>query len=376
MKFSGSAVARVVTIVVILLLCTSCRTVPNKAWSNDADPMSVGSSSKRMVIEVDEAGPLFPNGRFEHVQRWLEDENIDRPLIVFVNGWHHNAQPDDENLSDFNEFLASIEGYGGKPVNGLYVGWRGDSFDTFMSWEPSDVLSIWDRKCASIRVGEGGLRHLVAYLRQRHAQRQVIIIGHSLGGSALFHAIKSDFASDVGNDFEYIMLNPAVASKELEPVLAIFRTAFAQAGSRGVLSTSMAVAAERGYRKLTVIQSMADSPVGLGYRIAFLATPVGFSKKLATHRAFLCGDGNQCAQPDNDPCTVTLDRGRFVIEATPPKGKTCTNVAANPVWVIRASSDVSDGHNDILDDSQANALADLIGRRIRRFGRTGSEAIN
>ncbi|KAG0923599.1 hypothetical protein G6F32_014219 [Rhizopus arrhizus] len=48
-----------------------------------------------MVIEIDDAGRFHWPGQFDRLQHWLAVEPAGLPVVVFINGWHHNASPTD-----------------------------------------------------------------------------------------------------------------------------------------------------------------------------------------------------------------------------------------------------------------------------------------
>src|SRR5688572_24595115 len=51
-------------------------------------------------------------------------------IITFVHGWHHRSKVCDNNLACFRRVLQALSEAGGKsgrPVFGVYVGWRGDN---------------------------------------------------------------------------------------------------------------------------------------------------------------------------------------------------------------------------------------------------------
>lgn len=353
---------------VALALLASCTTVPNRAWwqPHDVSPIDQQHQSMRMVVEIDEKGPIFYDAQFQRLKKWLENESSNMPVVLFVNGWHHNAQVSDSNLNDFNGFIGKVEDVAGAPVVGVYIGWRGDSLDTLFGWEPSDFFTIWGRKKASVNVGEQGLRQILDYLRE-FPNRQVFVVGHSLGGSALFHAVKRDLASEVNDGFEYIMLNPAVAEREFREVEQEFLQAQSARLTRSNedISTTAKLALERANRKITVMQALGDVPVRILYRIAFLNTPIGFDKKRITHRAYGCGDQDPCPTQQDPECTVVLADGKFIIETIRTEGGTCYENNLKPVWVISTADSVSASHGDILNSVQASALSDLLGVRIR-----------
>lgn len=363
---------RIAGLCLIVCCLSSCSSVPDVAYwpEHEARPLALPARSERMVIEINDAGGFHWPGQFNRLQRWLAAEPVDLPVVVFINGWHHNASPNDSNFTDFEEFLGKVEAKAGTPVRGLYVGWRGDSYDTPLAWEPSDFLTVWDRKNASVTVGENGLAQVVALLREQHPERAVYMIGHSFGGSALFHAIKDGLVQEQLDGFEYFMLNPAVAEREFDEVEQALVSAWAASPAfAGTVSTTAADAL-RQHRKVTVLQAQGDKAVGMGYRIAFRGTPIGFDRQRQTHRAWVCATADACPPPPLDACTATLADGRFVLRARTIPGQGCAPMQQRPVWVIAGADSVSADHNDILNSIQADALADLVAQRWRlRAGR-------
>lgn len=362
---------RIAGLCLIVCALTSCSSVPDVAYwpEHEAAHLDAPARSERMVIEINDDGRFHRPGQFDRLQRWLAAEPAQLPVVVFINGWHHNASPDDCNLIDFDRFLAAVEAKAGTPVRGLYVGWRGDSIDTPLAWEPSDFLTVWGRKNASVIVGEGGLAQVVAMLRAQHPDRTVYMIGHSFGGSALFHAIKGGLAQEQLHGFEYFMLNPAVAEGEFDAVEQALVAAWAASPAFTDLVSITATDALRQHRKVTVLQAQGDRAVGWGYRIAFRDTPIGFDRQRQTHRAWVCEAGNGCPPPAQDACTATLADGRFVLRAVSLPGQGCAPMQQRPVWVIAGADSVSADHNDILNSVQAEALADLLAQRWQQ--RTG-----
>ncbi|WP_158937434.1 hypothetical protein [Burkholderia sp. S171] len=127
----------------------------------------------------------------------------DLKVIVFVHGWKHSAQSDDDNVMKFRRLLeraASDELYQSakRQVIGIYVGWRGKPW---LVPDPGLDLSFWSRKDAASRVSTGSVRELFARLRSmqryfnlqalgehRRPAMRTLMIGHSFGGLILYAA--------------------------------------------------------------------------------------------------------------------------------------------------------------------------------------------
>ena len=81
-------------------------------------------------------------------------------VVVFIHGWHHNADPEDEHLNAFRRIVEAItvreweiENRAVRPVVGVYVGWNGDPIGTW-----SAIKRIW------------GIKHLSFWRRYRVAK--------------------------------------------------------------------------------------------------------------------------------------------------------------------------------------------------------------
>lgn len=371
-----------------------CVTYPDQAYWGVHDARQVGSRSQLMTIEISEKGHLFHPEQRERLRRWLGDESTREPIVVFVNGWHHDASEDDRNLRDFTGFLAKLErrldeaGVPVDSVDGLYVGWRGDEYDLRLPAQWLDFPTIWPRKRASTEVGRNGLKEIVALLQELQAQqsaRPLVIIGHSLGGSALFQAMRLNLSGPALDGSEYIMLNPAVSELEfdglrydLTQALAAQRSALIQlegSAADTAYSKRQLEFLDRSHRKLVVLQAQGDTAVGFLHRLAFKGTPIGFSQAKQTHTAEICGVGSPCPQTDwrgcqrTVPAKVAAGRAGFLITARGADDAECLKQTREPVWVIAGRDTVSRSHNDIFNDVQADALAALVTDSIERQAR-------
>ncbi|KKD57366.1 hypothetical protein VM57_08340 [Stenotrophomonas maltophilia] len=210
---------------------------------------------------------------------------------------------------------------------------------------------------------------MVALLREQHPERAVYMIGHSFGGSALFHAIKDGLVQEQLDGFEYFMLNPAVAEREFDEV------------EQALVSAWAASPAFAGTVSITAADACAsiegDGAAGAGRQGRRYGLPDcvqghahWIDRQRQTHRAWVCATADACPPPPLDACTATLADGRFVLRARTIPGQGCAPMQQRPVWVIAGADSVSADHNDILNSIQADALADLVAQRWRlRAGR-------
>ncbi|HEY9026013.1 MAG TPA: hypothetical protein VIP05_17075 [Burkholderiaceae bacterium] len=171
------------------------------------------------TIQVDDFGTLWDveaaRSALAEVDASWRQGNVF--VVVFVHGWHHGAGPRDDNLRDFEHKLlrrlrenldapgrrALREKLTGSPevkLIGLYVGWRGRSLPGWL-----DYLTLWGRKAAAERVGDGDVAEFIErlqrmYLRANAARRDpapgvanpfmgLATLGHSLGAQVLLKAV-------------------------------------------------------------------------------------------------------------------------------------------------------------------------------------------
>ena len=193
-------------------------------------------------VEFDDQGWFWDRRQLDAVTGMIRKEaglhgGDPRGLIVlsFVHGWKHNASHDDENvrmvrrilsqLSAAEEIEARKDGRPARGVVGVYGGWRGLS----ATLEPFKELSFWDRKSAAHQVGHGSLTELLVTLetiqqecnaRADVPRSELILLGHSFGGTAMYSALSQIVAERYVNTIErgkrlkplgdvIVLLNPA-----------------------------------------------------------------------------------------------------------------------------------------------------------------------
>lgn len=167
-----------------------------------------------------------PASQTDHLMKRLDkllgDDQQYLNIILYVHGWKHDAKDDDADVRRFRQILASattLESSKSKTprkVIGIYVGWRGKSWNL-----PNALinLSFWSRKSAALRVSHGAVQELFSRLRvvQRHYNSNVdspdcaapregrittsgcrvrtLMIGHSFGAWILYSAISGPLIS-------------------------------------------------------------------------------------------------------------------------------------------------------------------------------------
>lgn len=233
-------------------------------------------------------------------------------LVAFVHGWKDNAAYDNDGVVAFRDILQQLSDaeqvqtdHSPRKVVGVYVGWRGLSATV----EPFKELSFWERKDTAHKVGGYGAmtellvdleniqRDSLSSLPENAPPTELIIIGHSFGGAAVYSALSQIITQrfvdavqrgkrlkPVGD--QVILLNPAFEAlrhydlnqmalsikrypEDQRPVLSIFT-------SRGDWATHYAFPAGRFFS--TLFESNRDGE----QKIAGLET-VGWFKPFITH---------------------------------------------------------------------------------------------
>jgi hypothetical protein len=118
-------------------------------------------------------------------------------LLVFIHGWHHNADPNDGNLSGFRDLVAEVARESARPTMGVFVGWRGKILPGYLDYP----TTYWGRHTAAQRVG--GIRCTEALFRLSKEARKnlddvtVVLIGHSFGARVLETALGPSVAASL-----------------------------------------------------------------------------------------------------------------------------------------------------------------------------------
>ena len=151
--------------------------------------------------------------------------------IVFIHGWHHSSNSDDCNVNEFRAMLRRLnldlndvaKKVGSRArfrVNGIYVGWRGESLTVPLLRQ----ATIVDRLVTSEHVAKGAVRELFADLRNLQltdaetgtgpfpkGRVRTIVVGHSLGALIAFHSLSPGLINDLA------LSKPLPSSGKAEP---------------------------------------------------------------------------------------------------------------------------------------------------------------
>ncbi len=357
-------------------------------------------------VEIDDQGQLRDRRQMQAlVDKLYEMAGKDSLLInVFVHGWHHSAEPGDDNIENFKLSLAGLSKIERelktnrvkRKVVGVYVGWRGESIEV----PGINMLTFWDRKNTAHDIGYLGITELLLKLEEIANVRnsieppvksRLITIGHSFGGAVVYSATsqillsrfvnsqpqKGAVTSAEGFGDLVVLLNPAFEALRYAP-------AFDLAQSRCSYFADQVP-------KLAILTSETDNATGMAF-------PFGrtFSTIFETHGELQRKDCNFMTELDEgkaDRSAVGHYLPLVSHQLTPAENKRPQQVARfenrgnfwtrqvnggstrfgetmlthlgktpahSPYLNIRVDKALMDGHNDIFGDKVAQFLALLI----------------
>ena len=221
---AGTADVRFVILIAVLVALLASGSLYDKEWPTKKVPEDAGYDLE--IVQVDDFGSFWDARHAEHVANRIDalsrTQNVF--VVLFIHGWHNNASPRNGNLLDFEEALKGIAaqmdkeqfadlrerltGQRGSKLVGVYVGWRGQSLPM-----PFDYATMWWRKDAAERVGNGDVGEFLERLQRSYLRANstvvrennpvvkpfmgLVTIGHSFGGQVLMKAISWRIESEL-----------------------------------------------------------------------------------------------------------------------------------------------------------------------------------
>jgi hypothetical protein len=206
-----------------MLLAGCARYRPN-AQTNPLEVIQHAPEYDLGIVELDDQGWFYDRGDAARVLDLVKREADANGAViaVFVHGWHHSAERNDSNLTDFKKVLVDIHNVlqkeifvesrkkiipGAKNrVVGVYVGWRGASLPPFL-----DYATFFDRRDAAVRVGTGDVPELFSRLQEVYTTHNgpregggwdfttLVTMGHSFGAQVVFSAVADRFKTSIAD---------------------------------------------------------------------------------------------------------------------------------------------------------------------------------
>jgi pimeloyl-ACP methyl ester carboxylesterase len=208
-----SAFAVVIAVVLLLVSCSFYHHPYPDHEANHPD-------YELRTVQLDDFGSFWDASKAQDALSAVETQSLSMTsstyVVLFIHGWHHNADLHDQNLRQFNTWLANLSSDLSQPERcaarkdstgstafkliGIYVAWRGRALPGVL-----DYATMWWRKSAAERVGDGDISEFLErlqriYLRANAYNRYrknpgntpftgLFAVGHSFGGQVLLRAV-------------------------------------------------------------------------------------------------------------------------------------------------------------------------------------------
>ncbi len=349
-------------------------------------------------------------------------------VVVFAHGWFHNASAADENVQNFRSLLERLDlmeraaaqtepNKVKRTVVGVYLGWRGETLEIPVL---KQALTFWSRMGAAERVGEGAAKQVLMELNQFKCyangrgqpvkephlcqdtlvdanHTQMVVIGHSFGGLAVYHALRTEMmerttwqwqAQDGSHPYAVsrsfgdlvLLVNPAFEGSAYEPLWRASQSRCYSASQRPVMmvvtsKTDRATQLAFPLGRLYTLTQSADQP---GERAAVMAT-VGHLDRYRTYDLSYREEGAEANRTVRPTSALTytdfladaealkaLAASPGVLGASPTSYGNATLARVsnadrqaednepvkdrNPFLVVSADPTIVDGHGDIWND--------------------------
>lgn len=321
-----------------------------------------------VFVEFDDYGNLMNRAQMlGAVQAAEETAKANGTVLVYVHGWHNDADNDAPNVGDFKalvqrasdidrEYRPDHRGKGN--ILGIYVGWRGDSIASRGLTLPfSYLLTFWDRKGAAHDIGSSGgvydLFSRLSVLRRSYRDSRLLIHGHSFGGAVVFSTVSQTLMDQIRMDANtstaaapevadlVLLVNPAFEAMKLRPQLDMARSQEYQPNQppRLVIITTEADWATGttfpiGRTLGTLFDAYADSQsssqnkTAVGHYIPFVTHQLALQKDSECAPGARCGNGT----PSGAPPTSVPQQGVNDISSFIAEGQSSLLIPALPIY--------------------------------------------
>jgi len=376
------------------------------------------------IIEFRDSGQLWSIQQadlvLDHIERTARERGA--TIVVFVHGWHHSANVDDGNLQSFRQVLRTIATRplgavctGETPPNsnrliGVYIGWRGESTDTFAKW-----FTIWSRKRAAQHIGgvvsttqriliaagvsaPSQFPDLLTEIDKIHSSANdlprtngrsftsLVFVGHILGAAMLLSAMQQlTFENRIAGlsdnparrTFQglgdlVVLLNPAIETRRYDEFRRIVTSGrgFAKTQSPVLLTISSEgdIANQRWFRISRILSSAFYPPRWFEFYDS--VTALGFAQNAKTHELTVADEKAMFAklaqlqlpsvdttsEPGTPPASLAAEKrfGPLLLQPDP-------GIDPNtPFMVVHTSKAVIRDHNDIFTPQLVSFLVPFV----------------
>ena len=234
-------------------------------------------------IEFDERGDYWDRRQVGSAAHHIKTSAKPVLLVVFIHGWHNDAS---EEAGDVHRFRCLLKQIGSTDatkrleVQGVFIGWRGESVARNPLLKVPSLLSLYSRKSAVERAAGHPMADSIFWMvreaRKYKPGSRTVLIGHSLGALALekvlaqslparLYAYGGEGEKGAGRDELYspadliVLLNSAAESSYAKELIDTFRRLPQKPGE--------GTAIDPNHPLLISITSTADSATGTFFPI-------------------------------------------------------------------------------------------------------------
>ena len=335
------------------------------------------------VIEFDDQGEPWNLAQLDAVIELIRTLNAESPhgvvLHQFIHGWKSNASRDQrsgqrlawfedeiEALADYSEEAGMGLGEPGRPVVGLFIGWRGRTYSLPILID----ASFWNRRVAAHRVASMGLIEVLQRTLRAASENpdsKSFLLGHSMGGLILEKTIGQAVMGEileverdgVSLPIRYDLIvsaNPSTEALHTKQLIDVLKRSGVRlvleddAGHRRPADGPMMVSitsSNDGVTKWMVPLAMRVNSIFVRYRGgADAAMPS--QKTLGLHTAgHLPALFSHAAEVRGDDVILTEIPGRW---------------NDTPFWVFQVPPEVSANHGDISSPLWGRLMLELMNR--------------
>lgn len=302
----------------------------------------------------------------------------DIQVVLFIHGWRHTAAFDDVDVRNFRDVVMPTfaAAHPERRTIGIYIGWRGRSLEMW----GVERLSFYDRKATAERVARGSIREVIGRLRhQAHSPDQRVhlaLIGHSFGGLIVYSAIAESlldslFAAGTSGVPRPVVdlalaINPAFEASRFEPLFQVAKRLpppadearhrppiFVSITSEVDAATKAAFPIGRLLNSFLGRESWTDEDECPGGRTRAGDCPSGDGERMLERLA----NTNTIGHLDRY-LTHRLEADGGTIRCRRERG------APLPLWTMRSSARVMDGHHDIYRPELWRWVVELANGRV------------
>jgi hypothetical protein len=335
-----------------------------------------------------------PDDEITRIEDFIQALDPCQPLriVVFVHGWKHDADTDDDNVKWARMQLKGIaEAEGAKRrVIGIYIGWRGTPI---VAPDVIQDLTFWDRKSVAEQVAQGSVNELLAFITTyEHTRNSIsscnlkpnltsgagnvpapiipgassspqvvtVFVGHSFGGLILYEALaprildslvsvqldmKLDLPGRLRRGVDMIVLiNPAIEATRFQPLYRAMKYASQMEHQAPLMVLVTSTADEATGDAFPIARRLWQPATNSDEEREAYRETIGHMQAYITHDLILQANGEPTCRPPNR--SGASDALCFADSTLTPRDGPYNTF---PVWNISTDKSEIKSHDDISE---------------------------